>query len=162
MTSGPDRKIPIWRTAVAAYRLGIGAVFSNGALFRYFIYASLFSLGILALQFYLTALQLAAVTQPQSPGRATLSMAGSMLLSVGYAAAICPFAVAMHRHILLGETPRSYYLAAGRKQLRFLLATIGALMFVISMIMIAVTAAAASRAYEIRVGGMIAVAEVFS
>lgn len=37
-----------------------------------------------------------------------------------------------------------------------------ALMFVISMIMIAVTAAAAARAYEIRVGGMIGVAEVFS
>lgn len=121
---GGHPKIPIWRTVVAAYRLGIGAVFSNGALFRYFIYASLLSLGILALQLYLTALRLTAITQPQSSSAVALSLAGSMLLYVGYAAAICPFAAAVHRRILLGETPRGYYAAAWRKQRQFLLATI--------------------------------------
>jgi hypothetical protein len=117
-------KIPIWRTVVAAYRLGIGAVFSNGALFRYFIYASLLSLVILALQFFLTASRLAAMTQPQAPGTTVLSIAASMLLYVAYAAALCPFAAAVHRRILLGETPRGYYAAAWRTQRQFLLATI--------------------------------------
>jgi len=48
--------------------------------------------------------------------------------------AICPFAAAMHRKILLGETPRGYYATAATRamQLRFLSATIAvyALFFV--------------------------------
>jgi hypothetical protein len=122
----PHPTIPIWRTVAAAYRLGIGALFGDGALFRYFVYASLLSLAVLSLQFYHIASHLAAAAQPQTPGMTLLSIAAGMLLYVGYAAAICPFAVAVHRKILLGETPRGYYAAAAmrRTQLRFLLAAI--------------------------------------
>jgi len=122
----PHPTIPIWRTVAAAYRLGIGALFGDGALFRYFVYASLLSLAVLSLQFYHIASRLAAAAQPQTPGMTLLSIAAGMLLYVGYAAAICPFAVAVHRNILLGETPRGYYAVAAmrRTQLRFLLAAI--------------------------------------
>jgi len=121
----PHPTIPIWRTVTAAYRLGIGALFGDGALFRYFIYASLLSLAVLSLQFYHIASRLAAVAQPQTAGMTLLSIATGIVLYVGYAVAICPFAVAVHRKILLGETPRGYYAAAAmrRTQLRFLLAT---------------------------------------
>ena len=118
--------IPIWRTVVAAYRLGIGALFRDGALFRYFIYASLISLVVLSLNFYQVASRLASMAEPQTPGMVLQSIAVGMLLYVAYAAAVCPYAVAVHRKILLGETPRDYYAAAvmRRTQLRFLLATI--------------------------------------
>ncbi len=122
----PHPTIPIWRTAVAAYRLGLGALFRDGALFRYFVYASLLSLAVLSLQFYHIASNLAAMTQPQTAGAILLHIATSILLYVGYAVAVCPFAVAVHRKVLLGERPRDYYAAAAmrRTQLRFLLATL--------------------------------------
>jgi len=121
--SGAYPTIPVWRTVLAAYRLGIGAVFSGGALFRYFIYASLLSLVILALELYQAAWHLATMAQPQTTGTVVLSMAASVLLYLGYAAATCPFAAAVHRRILLGETPHGYYAAARRMQLRFFWAT---------------------------------------
>lgn len=119
---------------MAAYRLGIGALFGDGALFRYFVYASLLSLAVVGLQLYHIASRLAAAAQPPTLGTTLLSIATGMLLYVGYAAAICPFAAAVHRKILLGETPRGYYATAAARamQLRFLLATIAvyALFFV--------------------------------
>ncbi|HZF34590.1 MAG TPA: hypothetical protein VE914_12380 [Candidatus Angelobacter sp.] len=126
--NGPHPTIPIWRTVVAAYRAGLGAMFGDGALFRYFIYiyASLLSLIVLGLNLYHVASRLASMAEPQTPGMTLLNIAVGMLLYVAYAAAIYPYAVAVHRKILLGETPRDYYAAAAmrRTQLRFLLATI--------------------------------------
>ena len=118
--------IPIWRTAVAGYRLGLGALFGDGALFRYFVYASLLSLPVVNFQLYHMPALLAATAQPQTFGMTLLSTATAMLLYLGYAAAICPFSVAVHRKILLGETPRDYYAVAAmrRTQRRFLLATV--------------------------------------
>ena len=134
----PHPTIPIWRTVAAAYRLGIGALFGDGALFRYFVYASLLSLAVVGLQLYHVASRLAAVAQSPTLGTTLLSIATGMLLYVGYAAASCPFAAAVHRKILLGETPRGYYAAAATRamQLRFLLATIAvyALFFVAPLV----------------------------
>lgn len=118
--------IPIWRTAVAAYRLGIGALFGHGALFRHFIYASLLCLALLGLQIYQVMSRFASMMEVQTPGSIMQRIALSMLLFVGYAAATCPYAVAVHRKVLLGEVPRAYYVASlfQRRQLRFLLASI--------------------------------------
>src|SRR5215470_2514143 len=121
--SGAYPTIPVWRTVLAAYRLGIGAVFSSGALFRYFIYASLLSLAIFALQLYQAAWRLATMAQPQTTGTVVLSVGVSTLLYLGYGAAVCPFAAAVHRRILLGETPQGFYAAARGMQLRFFWAT---------------------------------------
>jgi hypothetical protein len=133
MTLMNDPTIPIWRTVVAGYRLGIGVLFSDGALFRYFVYASLLSLPVVNFQTYHMPALLAAA-QPQTPGVTLLRIATGMLLYLGYAVAVYPFAVAVHRKILLGETPRGYYAAAAmrRTQRRFLLATVAvyALFFV--------------------------------
>lgn len=118
--------IPIWRTVVTAYRHGVGALFRDGALFRYFIYASLLSLVIFGLHIYRTGLRLSPARDESTPAEWIGSIVVGMLLYLGYAAAISPFAVAMHRKFLLGETPREFYLGAviKRGQARFLLATI--------------------------------------
>lgn len=125
--------IPIWRTAAAAYRSGVGALFSHGALFRYFIYASLLCVVLLGIQVYQLRSSFASIVEEQTPGTIVQRIALSMLLFVGYATATCPYAVAVHRKVLLGEVPRAYYVASlfQRRQLRFLLAsiTISALFF---------------------------------
>ena len=48
----PRPKIPIWRTAYDGYRLGIGAIFSSGAMFRYFVYGSVSVVTVMGVLFY--------------------------------------------------------------------------------------------------------------
>lgn len=118
--------IPIWRTVMTAYRQGIGVLFRDGALFRYFIYATLLSLVIYGINLYRAQLLLSRSAHDPTPGYLLASNVVGVLLYFSFAVVICPFAFAMHRKILLGETPREYYLVAAtsRNQLRFLLATI--------------------------------------
>lgn len=126
--------IPIWRTVASGYRLGIGALLGDGALFRYFVYASLLSLPILGLQLYHINARLASAMEVQTPGAMLQSIALAIALYVGYAAASSPYGVAVHRKVLLGEAPRGYYATAifQRTQLRFALTSLAvyALFFV--------------------------------
>ena len=39
-------KIPVFRTAYDAYRLGIGAIFSSGKMFRFFMYGFVLSIAV--------------------------------------------------------------------------------------------------------------------
>ena len=50
--SNQSLKLPIWRTTIAGYRDGIGALFRDGKLFRYFIYASALTLILMGGQLY--------------------------------------------------------------------------------------------------------------
>jgi len=122
MMSDTRPTIPIWRTVTAAYRTGIGCLFRDGALFRYFLYASLLTASVFALHLYRTASHLSATAEIAPVPELILGL----LLYIGYAVVINPFAVAVHRKILLGETPRDPYLLgiARRPQQRFLLATV--------------------------------------
>jgi hypothetical protein len=101
----PYPTIPIWRTVMTAYRQGIGALFRDGALFRYFIYASLLSLLTYGINLYRAQLLLSRSAHDPTPGYLLASNVVGALLYSAFAAAICPFAFAMHRKILLGETP---------------------------------------------------------
>ena len=44
-------EISIWRTAYDAYRLGLGAIFSSGVMFRYFVYGSVMSVTMAGAEF---------------------------------------------------------------------------------------------------------------
>lgn len=117
--------IPIWRTVVIAYRQGIGVVFRDRALFRYFIYASLLCLATYGANIYRARMLL---SQSLSPGQILASTLAGLFLSFLFAVAICPFAFAVYRKLMLDETPREPYLAAvvGRGQRPFLLAILAA------------------------------------
>jgi hypothetical protein len=113
-------ELPIWRTAMAGYRDGLAALFRDGKLFRYFVYASVLSLFLFAGQF---AGQF-DVAVGASPASLTDQLFG-LLISVAYAVAISPLAVAVHRNLLLGEAPHELYVVAMFRttQLRLALAT---------------------------------------
>src|SRR5215510_5897519 len=50
--AAPRPKVPIFRTAYDGYRLGIGAIFGNFAMFRYFVYGSVLWISLIGYEFY--------------------------------------------------------------------------------------------------------------
>jgi hypothetical protein len=118
--------IPIWRTSVAAYRLGLGAVFRDWVVFRYFIYASALTFVLMGVQIYQTGAYDLSSVERLSASDPMLTLAFDFLLYLLYAVAITPFAIAVYRKILLAESPRSPYLLAtiSPAHRRFALSTI--------------------------------------
>lgn len=102
-------ELPIWRTVIAGYREGIGVLFRDGRLLRYFIYASALTFIITGAQLYVE-LEGSWMPGPETTGVFNLLL--DPLISVAYAIAISPLTVALHRKLLLGETPQAAYLAA--------------------------------------------------
>lgn len=100
----PGLALPIWRTVVAGYREGIGALLRDGTMFRYFIYASALILVLAAGQLYV------GMGQASMSGAAALLT--GLLISAAYALCVSPLIAALHRKLLLGEMPRGFYLAA--------------------------------------------------
>jgi hypothetical protein len=99
-------KIPVFRTAYDGYRLGIGAIFSSGAMFRYFIYGSVLSLAVLAAETYLlfwTAMNLSETATN------ILALVIPLATYVALTAAQTPLGIAIQRQLLLGEDPHSSY-----------------------------------------------------
>ncbi len=131
--NGVHPELPIWRTVVAGHRDGIGALFRDGKLFRYFVYASALNLILLGGQLYI-GLGESPITESGSPATHLSDLFFGLLISVAYAIAISPLTVAVHRKLLLGEAPRDLYVAAmfQATQLRLALATMAvyALFFV--------------------------------
>jgi hypothetical protein len=122
--------IPVWRTAKAAYRLGFGAVFGDFAMFRYFLYAGILALLVSAGHFYIASLNMRFVAQPtvhpadnETP---LLQLGAGLLVDVFLAFALAPFGIAMHRKVLLQESPRGFYFRAAmtRSGRRFFLAAV--------------------------------------
>ncbi|MGE0117322.1 MAG: hypothetical protein AB7S71_03925 [Dongiaceae bacterium] len=111
-------EVPIWRTVAAGYRAGISVLVRDGALFRYFIYASVLSLPIVGIQY--------VVEQAATPTMQVLKPLFSLLTYVAYAMALSPLTAAIHRKLLLGESPRQLYFAAMFRttELRLAVATI--------------------------------------
>jgi hypothetical protein len=104
-------KLPIWGTAVAGYRDGIGALLRDGKLFRYFIYASALMVVLSAGQLYVElGGSLIPGAEKFAPGIGNLLF--GLLIAVAYAIAASPLTVALHRKFLLGETPPGAYFAA--------------------------------------------------
>lgn len=109
--SHPSLEVPIWRTVIAGYRDGIGALFRDGKLLRYFIYASALTLILIGGQLYV-GLDASWMSGPETPATQTTNLLFGLLVSVAYAIAISPLTVALHRKLLLGETPHELYFAA--------------------------------------------------
>jgi hypothetical protein len=107
----PSLKLPIWQTAISGYGDGIGALFRDGRLFRYFIYASALTLILIGGQLYVS-LGDAWMSEPKTPAAQMTNLLFSLLVSVAYAIAVSPLTVALHRKLLLGEAPNELYLAA--------------------------------------------------
>jgi hypothetical protein len=104
-------ELPIWRTVIAGYRDGIGALFRDGKLFRYFIYASALTLILTGGHLYLE-LGDSLISRPATSATQIGKLLLGLLISVVYAIATSPLTVALHRKLLLGETPDDAYLAA--------------------------------------------------
>jgi len=119
--------VPVWQTAKAAYRLGLGAVFGDFAVFRYFLYAGGLALLVATGHFYLVGVNLKAATAPAADDTMPLLQLGAgMLLDAFLAFALTPFGVALHRKILFRESPRGVYFggAMAPPRRRFFLATL--------------------------------------
>jgi hypothetical protein len=118
-------RIPIFRTVASAYGRGIGALLGDGALFRYFVYASL--LGIAAFAARVSLIWFLPWHRVALPAGAAeiISAVVPLVVFTALMRGIAPFAVAVHRKILLGEAPRDSYLMAmrGRRERRFFLAS---------------------------------------
>jgi len=131
VSASPSRpKIPVWRTAYDAYRLGLGAVFSSGAMFRYFIYGSVLMLGIFAAEIYLSLVNAGLFSNFVS-GRDALSIfaidvAIGLLSYILLAIVQTPLGIAIHRRVLLGDSPKGSYrgYAIGGHGSSFLIASI--------------------------------------
>jgi len=105
---GPRPKIPVWRTAYDAYRLGLGAVFSSGVMFRFFVYGSLLCLATLSGYFYIVGDGQSDALVSIGSRRAT----AVVVITVTYlllAAVAAPLGICIQRYIVLGEPPRKSY-----------------------------------------------------
>jgi hypothetical protein len=102
-------KLPIWQTAISGYGDGISVLFRDGKLFRYFIYASALTLVLIGGQLYVS---LGYAWTSQTPAAQMTNLIFSLLVSLGFAIAVSPLTVALHRKLLLGDTPNEIYLAA--------------------------------------------------
>ena len=126
-------RIPVLRTAVAAYGRGIGALFGGGALFRYFVYALLLGLAAFGVRIYLVFVYPWYRWSLPKHGVDIAVGAATFLIYAALMGAVAPFGVAVYRKLLLGEAPQEFYLVAmgGRRQRRFFLASIVVLAAVI-------------------------------
>ena len=116
VTEAPPR-IPIWRTAATAYRQGIGALILDRALFRYFVYSSLAGFAVFAVRIYLVAI-FPWYSLPMPAGTVEIAISAlTLLVYVALTFAVSPYGVAVHRKLLLGESPHGSYLRAlGRRR----------------------------------------------
>lgn len=117
-------ELPIWRTVISGYRDGIRTLLGDGRLFRYFIYASAMTFMLVGAQLYVD-MGGSWMSGPE-PAMQAANLLFGLLISVAYAIAISPLTVALHRKLLLGETPHELYLAAmvRRTHLRVAAATV--------------------------------------
>jgi hypothetical protein len=110
--AAPHPKIPVFRTAYDAYRLGFGAIFSSGKMFRFFVYGSVLWISLVGFEFY------NGLSRGQAAARGTLNdgrtLMEEVLLALLFAAAIAaaqaPMCIWLQRKVLLGDTPRKSYL----------------------------------------------------
>jgi len=119
--------IPVWKTAVAGYRQGIGALLGGGILLRYLLYACVIGFAAVAARLYLLFIHPWHAWNLPAP---MVEIVISVLTAVIFATwifCLSPFGVAIHRNILLGELPRQSYLMAltGRRERRFFLVSVG-------------------------------------
>ena len=122
----PRPKVPIWHTAYDAYRLGIGAIFSSGVMFRFFVYGSVSLLAVFGVFLYGNLSMSGLLANTRSPGsNQTLVIGSSFLLGIALYALIAaiqtPMGVAVQRYVLLGDSPKHSYFAylTGSYGLRF-------------------------------------------
>lgn len=116
-------KIAVFRTVYDAYCLGIGAIASNAAMLRFFLYCSAFSF----LQFALQHGAALWIYLNLEEGRADgIQIAISILSFAAFAFVQTPLGIAIQRSTLLGEQPDVTYLASvmNRRGRRYLLASI--------------------------------------
>jgi hypothetical protein len=111
--AAPRPTIPVFRTAYDAYRLGIGAIFSSGAMFRYFIYGSVLWISLSGIEFYDSLSRgKAAASGTLNDGRTLIEdVLLALVFAVAIAAAQTPMCVSVQRKVLLGEAPHKYYFA---------------------------------------------------
>jgi hypothetical protein len=102
-------EVPIWRTVAAGYRTGISVLVRDGALFRYFIYASVLSLPIVGIQY---VVQEGGTWQVATPALQALQPLFGLLTYAAYAMILSPLTAAIYRKLLLDEAPRGFYFAA--------------------------------------------------
>lgn len=109
ISAGPLRpKIPVWRTAYDGYRLGIGAIFSSGAMFRFFVYGSVLSIAVLGAEGYFIFWATMNLSERAS------DILAIVIAFVGYIAMTAvqtPLGIAIQRRILLGDIPSRSYVA---------------------------------------------------
>ena len=110
----PRPKIPVWRTAYDGYRLGIGAIFSSGAMFRFFVYGSVSLVAVFGVFLY-GNLSMSGLLANASPGsNQTLVIGSSFLLGIALYALIAaiqtPLGVAVQRFVLLGRFSQAFIL----------------------------------------------------
>ena len=111
----PRPKIPVWRTAYDGYRLGIGAIFSSGIMFRYFVYGSLAIIVATGALFYISVMTQSWLSSAAGGLERTLALAAMIvsayLAYAALAATQTPLGVVFQRHMLLDEPPRHPYFA---------------------------------------------------
>jgi hypothetical protein len=115
MTTTTYPKVPVWRTAYEAYRLGLAAVLGNRVLLRFLVCAAVPTTAVLAAEFYLSvALPWlppgAAASDPLS-GYDAVGMTIPLLSLALLAVAQAPLGLAIQRRILLGDAPKGTYLS---------------------------------------------------
>ncbi len=102
-------EVLIWRTVSAGYRAGISVLVRDGALFRYFTYASVLSLPIVGIQY---VVQEGGTWQVATPALQALQPLFDLLTYAAYAMILSPLTAAIYRKLLLDEAPRQFYFAA--------------------------------------------------
>jgi len=109
VTAGLSRpKIPVWRTAYDAYRLGLGAIFSSGKMFRFFVYGSALSIAILMVQAYSMLWTFRYLDQLNAD---IIGIAINFGVYCALAVVQAPLGIAVQRWVLADEQPDSSYLA---------------------------------------------------
>jgi hypothetical protein len=101
-------RIPVFRTAYDAYRLGIGAIFGSSAMFRFFVYGSVLSIAVLGAEFYL--LYWSGMNLSESTAN-ILALIMPLMTYVALTAVQTPLGIAIQRRLLLGDVPTRSYAA---------------------------------------------------
>ncbi len=104
----PRPKIPVWRTAYDGYRLGIAAIFSSGAMFRFFVYGSVLSIAVLGAEIYFL------FWTPENTSEDASNIFALLIPFVTYIAMTAvqtPLGIAIQRRVLLGDIPSRSYIA---------------------------------------------------
>ena len=98
----PSERSPVWRTAYEGYRLGIGAIFSSGVMFRFFVYGSVLSIAVLGVEIYLLVWTAMNLSERASD---ILALLIPLVTYVAMSAVQTPSGIVMQRRILLGDIP---------------------------------------------------------